>query len=241
MVYAIFSDIHGNLEALEVAIDALSERKIDSYMCIGDIVGYGANPKECIKKTKELSSVIIRGNHDAAASGAKSPDDFNNSARVAVEWTQSELSQKEITFLKNLELVYKNQYITLVHGTLYEPESFYYMFDEASARATFNLMETQTCFVGHSHVPGIFIKKQNKIKYFYKEKLKLNKNEKAIINVGSIGQPRDGDPRLCCCLYDVDKSVVELKRLPYDVEKTQSKILKAGLPPSLAQRLGEGI
>lgn len=241
MRYGIISDIHGNLEALEAAIEALSREKIDKYLCLGDIVGYGADPAQCIKKTRALKPVIVCGNHDAASCGLHDTRYFNEVAREAVIWTEQTLAKRDIAFLKRLKFVYKNRRLTLVHGTLHEPEAFHYMFDRDTAYATFNLMDTKICFVGHSHVPGIFSYKDKALNYFYKENVKISKSEKLIVNAGSVGQPRDGDWRLCYSIYDTDKAVIELKRLPYDVEKAQKKILKAGLPNFLAHRLSKGM
>jgi len=241
MRYGIISDIHGNLEALEAAIDALSREKIDEYLCVGDIVGYGANPAECIEKTRALKPYIVCGNHDVASSGLIGTSAFNEAAKAAVMWTRNNLSREHIAFLKGLNFVYKHRHFTLVHGTLEEPEVFHYMSDGYAAHRTFRLMDTQISFVGHSHVPGIFSHRNKKLNYFYKEKLKFARNEKLIVNVGSVGQPRDGDPRLCYSVYDTDRNLITLKRLPYDIKKAQSKILDAGLPPFLAQRLSEGV
>lgn len=241
MRYGIISDIHGNLEALESAIEALSCEKIDKYLCPGDIVGYGANPGECIEKVKKLKPVIVCGNHDAAASGLTDTANFNKAAREAVLWTQKNLEKKDSVFLKGLDLVFKNEHFILAHGTLHEPEEFHYMFDETDAQETFKLMDRGLCFVGHSHVPGIFSYRENRVDYFYQEKTELSRNKKFIVNVGSIGQPRDKDPRLCYCIYDSEMRLLELKRVPYDIEKARTKILKAGLPPLLAHRLKMGM
>jgi predicted phosphodiesterase len=242
MIYAIISDIHGNLEALEAVLESLSREKIDKVICIGDIVGYGADPSECMKKTRALDPVIVLGNHDAACIDMTHTRYFNDVARDAILWTRERLGSDDVEFLKKLRLVYKNKDLTMVHGTLQEPEVFHYLFDKHMASETFGLMKTRVCFVGHSHVPGIFsYTGKNNISYFYKEKMKLAKNNRAIINVGSIGQPRDGDPRLCYCVYDASEKRVELKKISYDVEKAQRKILKAGLPPFLAHRLSEGM
>ena len=241
MRYGIISDIHGNLEALETVQKALSGEKVDKVLCVGDMVGYGADPAECIKQTKALSEVIVCGNHDAATAGVKSMAFFNEAARNAVIWTQKNLSDKDKDFLKSLDLVYKNEHLTLVHGTLQEPGEFHYMFDKGVADATFKLMETPVTFVGPSHVPGIFSKKKGSLNYFYKEKVKLSRGESLIINVGSVGQPRDGDPRLCYSVYDTSKNLIELKRLSYDIKKAQRKILDARIPTFLAYRLSEGV
>ena len=240
MRYGIISDIHGNLEALEVATEALSKEKIDRYMCLGDIVGYGTDPSPCIKRTRELCPVVVRGNHDAAASGTIDTRYFNEAARETIDWAREHITDSDVTFLRGLDLVYRNEHLTLVHGTLQEPEAFHYMFDKNAARATFALLENNVCFIGHSHVPGIFSCKNDKIEYSYKKKTKLAGDAKVIVNTGSIGQPRDGDPRLCFCIYDVERQLIELRRLSYDVKKTQEKILEAGLPSMLAYRLASG-
>jgi predicted phosphodiesterase len=241
MRYAIISDIHGNLEALEAAIDALSREKIDKYLCVGDIVGYGADPRECIKKTRALGPITVCGNHDAACVGLLDAMRFTKAARSAILWTQKKLGREDIAFLKGLDLVFKNNHFILVHGTLPEPQEFRYMLDKDTAEETFDVMDMRICFVGHSHVPGIFSYKNKRVDYFYKEKARLSGEEKVIVNVGSVGQPRDGDPRLSYCVYDSDEDSLALRRVTYDIEKAQKKILKAGLPPLLAHRLKMGM
>ena len=164
MRYGIISDIHGNLEALETAIDALSREKIDTYLCVGDIVGYAANPAECIEETKALTPHIVCGNHDIASSGLMGTSSFNEAAREAVIWTRNNLSQENIAFLKRLNYIYKNEHFILVHGTLEEPEAFHYMSDGYEAHRTFRLMgDTRVSFVGHSHIPGIFSHRDKRI------------------------------------------------------------------------------
>ena len=240
MKYALLSDIHGNLEALLAAMDSIAREGVDRVLCVGDIVGYGANPSECIRKVQELCIPAVIGNHDAASAGKMSTFDFSNVAREAVLWTGKNLTEEDRSFLRGLGAVYKNEDLTIVHGTLFQPEEFHYMFDKNSARVSFDLMETDICFVGHTHVPGMFLKGADTLTYFYKEKLKFNKTEKMIVNVGSVGQSRDGDPRLCYCIYDSEKRFIELKRVKYDINKAQEKILKAALPASLAYRLSDG-
>jgi len=241
MKYGIISDIHANLEALEVAIDALSGEKIEMLLCAGDIVGYGADPGLCIEKIKSLRSIIVCGNHDEACVDLTDIACFNDSAKKAILWTKEKLTEEDKNYLKNLGLVYKNRYLTLVHGTLYEPEMFHYMIDANAAYATFSLMQNRVCFVGHSHTPGIYLYKNDRMSYFYKEKIKIGKDEKIIVNVGSVGQPRDGDPRLCYSTYDTESGVIELKRLEYDVKLAQKKMRDAGLPYFLADRLATGV
>ena len=156
MRYAVISDIHGNLEAFLKAIGNLSEEKVDKVLCAGDIVGYGANPIECIEKTKELDPVIVCGNHDRASCGLLEPKYFNKAAKDAIMWTCDKLGKKEVEFLKKLPLLYENRDLTMVHGTLQKPEKFYYMIDSSDALATFGLLKTRICFIGHSQKKRFF-------------------------------------------------------------------------------------
>ena len=240
MRYGIISDIHGNLEALEAAINALSREKIDKYLCAGDIVGYGADPGECIKKTRGLDAITVCGNHDAASSGLIDTLNFTEPAKNAVKWTKGHLAESDASFLRGLDFVFKNKHLTLTHGALEEPEEFNYIFDKKAALGTFDMMDTPVCFVGHSHRPLVLSYKSNAVEISGDMKADLSGAEKLIVNVGSVGQPRDGDPRLCYCIYDTDIGSVRLKRLPYDVDKAQRKIVEAGLPSAFAYRLGVG-
>jgi len=237
MRYAIISDIHSNLEALVAVLDALTSERIDTYYCIGDIVGYGADPVPCLKKIKEHCLTSVLGNHDAGCVGSLDLLNFNQAARSAVVWTKKKLKKEDLDYLKNLELVVHRNSLTFVHGTLVKPEDFNYMFDLSQARESFNKMTTNIVFVGHSHVPGIFEKKNQTIKYFYKHKLNFSKDARYIVNAGSVGQPRDGDKRACFVIYDSQKKEILTKRVEYDIGKAQKKILDAGLPAILAERL----
>jgi predicted phosphodiesterase len=241
MRYGIISDIHGNLEALEAVLEALMKDEIDELLCIGDIVGYGADPSECIAKIKEINPITVCGNHDAASINLLDISYFNDSAKDAIVWTSNNISVTEKEYLKKLPILYKNRYLEMVHGTLKNPEEFNYMIDIYAAKATFELMRGKVCFVGHSHIPGIFTLKGGKINYYEAPIIKISKYEKVIINVGSVGQPRDKDPRLSYVIYDTVRKTVEMKRKEYDIKKAAKKILDAGLSPSIAERLEKGI
>jgi predicted phosphodiesterase len=240
MRYGILSDIHGNLEALETVIRACQEEGIKEYLCLGDIIGYGANPKECIKRVQGLNSICIAGNHDWAVSGKFDPMYFNEMAKEAVFWTQDQLSSEDFDYLNNLPLVFKNEDLILVHGTLEQPDLFDYLVDIGQAPVNFDRMDRIVCFVGHTHVPQSFIKTGEKIRCAKTLELTLNPQNKYIINVGSIGQPRDGDPRASFCVYDSDNGTVDIRRISYDLPLAQKKILEAGLPQFLAFRLALG-
>jgi len=239
--YGIFSDIHSNLEALEAVIKAYGREGIDTYFCGGDIVGYGSDLHECIEKTGQIASVIVAGNHDWAAVDQFSSDYFNSFARQALLWTKERLNPREKSFLESLKFVYENEDLTLVHGTLDNPQDFDYMLDSLTAEETFKLMQAAVCFVGHSHVPGIFIRdKHSQIHYPEELSVEVRPKHSYIVNVGSVGQPRDGDPRAAYCVYDTAKRQIQVKRVEYDAEAAREKIIRAGLPEYLGNRLLAG-
>jgi len=238
MRYGIFSDIHSNLEALDAAIKAYKKEDIDKYLCIGDVVGYATNPKECLEKVKRLSMITVAGNHDWASVNLFSTDYFNPLAKEAVSWTQRNLDDRGRYFLEGLPLVYKNEDLTMVHGTLHEPDEFNYMTDGYIASHTFELLETDICFVGHTHVPGIFIKsKDGRVRYQVEGNTDIKEGNRYIMNVGSIGQPRDGNPKAAYCIYDTDKKNAQIKRINYDIQAARKKIIAEGLPKFLGERL----
>ncbi len=240
MRYAVFSDVHSNLEAFESVIKAMKGDKVDAYICAGDIVGYGADPSRCIQLTKELTGNVICGNHDWASADKFDVSYFNNYAKKAVFWTAGVLSEDEKNYLKDLKIIYEERDFVVVHGSLDEPEKFHYILDLYSASQTFSMMRKKICFISHSHSPIIFTKSEKNISCTTGKKVELDRDTSYIINVGSVGQPRDGDPRACYVIYDEGNNTIEIKRISYDVEKAQNKILKAGLPPVLAERLSSG-
>jgi len=241
MLYAIFSDIHSNLQAYESLTSDLKRRKPDKSLCLGDIVGYGANPKECISITKKLNCPIICGNHDLAAAGKTATINFNFSAEKAIIWTESVLNAADKSYLGSLPLTYGNNDLTLVHGSLFMPHEFNYVLGLADAEASMDKQKTKLCFIGHSHIPGVFAKyADNSIKTLIRSTITLEKNTSYLINVGSVGQPRDNDWRACYCVYDSTKGTLSFKRLEYDVDSAGKAILNTKLPPNLAFRLKEG-
>jgi predicted phosphodiesterase len=242
MMYAIISDIHGNLEALHSALRYIEsyQGKIDKVICLGDIVGYGADPGECIRVTRDLSDIILAGNHDFAVCEQTSIEDFNLYAKEAVLWSRDALNEKEINFLKSLPLKYEEKNIDFVHSSLHRPESWRYLINTSDTYIDFQLLEKKILFVGHTHVPVMFEDDGKKVKASSPSELSLNSSNKYIINPGSVGQPRDRDPRASFAIYDSDREYVEIARIEYDIQKAQRKILDAGLPEILATRLGYG-
>ena len=240
MKYGIFGDIHGNLEALEAVVARLKDIGAQKFICVGDIIGYGANPVECLETVIGLNATIVAGNHDFATIEKLNIDFFNSYAREAVLWTRKQITPAHFDLLSHLKLVERvDDKITVVHGSLNFPEMFDYIQTSYDAHLSLQALETQVCFLGHSHVPVTFFQKKT-VSYSMDQKFKLEKDWRALVNVGSVGQPRDENPDSCCAIYDSDESTVELVRTPYDIEKAGRKIIQAGLPEILAERLRYG-
>lgn len=238
MRYGIFSDIHSNLEALQAVVEAYRKESIDSYLCVGDVIGYGANPVECCQINRELAIATVAGNHDWAGVDLFGLTYFNPQAEAAIVWTKRYLDESSKLFLQTLPLTYKESDFTLVHGTLYQPEEFHYLIDLYAAQQTFTVMDTSLCFLGHSHVAGIFLKQPDTvIRYNQASNLEIQPQNKYIINVGSVGQPRDGNPKAAYCIYDSTEKKVQIKRVDYDIQAARKKIIAAGLPRILGDRL----
>lgn len=272
MRYAIIGDIHANLEALEAVIDAISQEKVDQILCIGDIVGYGADPIECIRIVKEKCSKVVAGNHDYAAIGLTDIDYFNPFAKDALLWTSEKLGEQEINYLASIKLVERENSFTLldknidtnnksvknnetlqkmpsiknidssmtgftiVHATLNNPREWGYILNTFDAAINFEIQTDSLCFVGHSHVPVVYMKKENFVSG-HRFVSKIDPVCQYIVNVGSVGQPRDGDCRAAFVIYDMQMGTLKLKRVEYDIKKTQQKIINANLPQILADRL----
>ena len=241
MRYGILSDIHGNLEALQKVVSACQDEAVGALLCLGDIVGYGANPKECLDMVRELNAICVAGNHDWAATGKIHSESFNPDAKEAIYWTQQQLTDEDTAFLNGLSLVYHNPDLILVHGSLSEPERFHYMMYMSEAAETFYLMNRAVCFVGHSHVPQIIVQRDEENVALDDLKTKIQPDYKYIVNAGSVGQPRDGNPMAVYGIYDTETGTVKIKRTAYDIGAAQEKIIRAGLPMSLAERLAFGL
>ena len=237
--YAILSDIHGNIEGLTAVLDDAEKQGVTHYACLGDIVGYNANPVECLEKIQELGCVSVRGNHDHYCSLDTYMAGFQSLAADAVDWTREKLSDEQKEFLADLKLVERVANFTIVHSTLDMPEMWGYVFEDLEAEASFNYQVTTVCFYGHTHVPLAF-EKGSEISGGTYSRLKIKMGLRYFVNVGSIGQPRDGDTRASYGIFDIKKKEIELRRVPYDLAITQDKIRKAGLPERLASRLSIG-
>lgn len=230
MRYAIFADIHSNLEAYIVVLEAYKKQLIDKYICLGDIAGYSASPLECINLTKKLGATVVAGNHDQALTGKLGLSWFNTVAQQSIMWTEKVLGQKEISYLSSFDLVYSTDNFVVVHSSLDKPEQFQYLTGIDEAQDSFERLTKQILFVGHSHIPEVFIKSPETIEHKRAGYIELSSDCKYIVNVGSVGQPRDRDWRACFCIYDSGKKTIDMKRIEYDVKSAQTKIVNAGLP-----------
>ncbi len=239
MKYGILGDIHANLEALEAVLAEMDKQGVQKHVSVGDLVGYGANPTECIAKIRELNATVTAGNHDFAAVDKLNIDFFNTYARESALWTRSILSEEDKDFIKSLKLVEYCDNFTVVHSTLYSPELFEYIQTSYDAHLSFEQQTTPLSFLGHSHVPVNFFKRRN-VSFNMETEVKVDDSMKVMINVGAIGQPRDENPDAVCVVYDSDAGVVRISRVKYDVEKAARKIVQAGLPEILAERLKYG-
>jgi len=239
MKYAIFGDIHSNLEALKAVLEDARAQGVTHYACVGDIVGYNSNPKECLEIMRDLDVKAVRGNHDHYCSHDENLSGFHPLAADVVDWTRRQLSEDEVDYLHNLKFVESVETFTLVHSTLDTPEMWGYVFDKLEAEANFNYQITSICFYGHTHVPIAF-EKGDGIRSGLYGKIKVGLGRKYFVNVGSVGQPRDGDPRAAYAIYDMMANVIELRRVAYDFRITQQKIRDAGLPGRIAARLAVG-
>jgi predicted phosphodiesterase len=240
MKFAILSDIHSNLEALKVVLDHAKQQECTHYVCLGDVVGYGPNPKECLAIVRSLDCPVVMGNHDEYCAGEMDLTGFNPMAADAIKWTRQQLTEEERTWLRNLKYVRNIESFTMVHATLDLPERWAYVFDRLAAQSSFNYQHTPVCFNGHTHVPVAFVRGPTGIHGGLYTKIKIEVGRKYFINVGSIGQPRDRNPKSSYVIFDLDNNVIEIHRLDYDIATTQKKIHAAGLPASLADRLAQG-
>ena len=239
MRYGIFGDVHSNIEALTEIADALSAEHPDVVVCPGDIVGYGASPKECLRLVREIAPVLVAGNHDWATAGRLPLDYFNQYARDAILWTRKVLDRDDLKFLADQPLVRIEGPMTLAHGTIHDPELFDYLQTPYDAHLSFARLTTPYGVVGHSHIPVTFLSGST-VTYVVGDRIDLSVAAQALVNVGSVGQPRDEDPRAAFGLFDEATKTLEVRRIPYDVDGAIARIRAAGLPDLLGDRLRIG-
>jgi diadenosine tetraphosphatase ApaH/serine/threonine PP2A family protein phosphatase len=246
--YAVLSDVHGNLEAISAVLaDAASEGAL-GMLCLGDTIGYGADPVPCIELLGERSLLMVAGNHEHGALGLLDAGWFNAAARAAALWTRDRLGADHQSFLTALPLASTLGEATCVHASPRRPEEWEYLLSAEDGFQAFGDFATRLCFVGHSHRPGVWSLGSSGPVYedlagpaFHDRRIPFHDGRRYIINVGSVGQPRDRDPRAAYVLWDEDERSVTLRRVTYDHKTAAAKILRAGLPRTLADRLAYGV
>lgn len=240
MRYAILSDIHGNLPALR-AVLADAEGRADGVLCLGDTVGYGAEPRLCVELVAQRAAAVVGGNHEYAVAGLLDLAWFNRYARAAAEWTQEQLDDDHRAYIRGLPLTAEVGDATLVHASPRHPEEWDYLVTAGDGFEAFGAFATRYCFVGHSHVPGVWSLGSSGPEHdATAADVTAAHGRRYLVNVGSVGQPRDRDPRAAYALWDADAGHVAIRRVPYDVKAARASIEAAGLPRFLADRLASG-
>ena len=241
MKFIIFSDIHSNLEAIKSFSLKIDGFPHDKKVCLGDIVGYNADPNPVVEWVKDEADLVLAGNHDWCVLNPKESSDLNPSAYQACAWTRRNLTKSNLKFLDTLPVEKEDDCFYWVHSSPFEPKKWHYVSTIKSAEQNFNFFKQNICFLGHSHLPAIFEKNKNgEVCLHDSSKMILDPESRYIINVGSLGQPRDGNPNPVFVTYDSVSYVLEFHRFSYDSASTQQKIIASGLPSTLADRLNFG-
>jgi len=238
--HAILSDVHANLEALDAVLADARARGVDDHVCLGDFVGYGASPNECVERLRPLIEAAVLGNHDQAVFDPSWLENFNEEAAAAARWTAQALSREHLEYLRGLPLSVAWRGARLVHASPAEPEAWNYVFTPHEAVIEMDECAEAVCLVGHSHFPGTFEVNGRQAAYTRERSIPGRRDRRYLIVVPSVGQPRDGDPRAGYLLWDDQAWTFEHVRLEYDLERTIERIRAAGLPPSLGERLRWG-
>jgi predicted phosphodiesterase len=241
---AVIADIHANLEALQAVLARIEVLGADEIVCLGDIVGYNADPNECVDIVRSRNIRCVLGNHDVCAADLEEPDGFNPIARRAVLWTRAELTDENRLFLRNLPRELRMKDLFLFHGSIHDTNRYIlYTSDAADNFALLAGMRNflRIGFFGHTHVRAALSYSRGAVSVELSSDLQLAEENRYLINPGSVGQPRDGDPRASFLVYDADDHRVMFSRVEYDLPACQDKIIRAGLPSRLAERLVSGV
>ena len=243
MRYAVLGDVHANLGALEAVVGAIEAAEVDVLLSVGDVVGYGACPREVIRILRDLGAVVVKGNHDAAVVGELDTRLFNPFARAAADWTSAVLTTEEMRWLRQLPLSVDLEHCSVAHGSFAHPERYDYIQSTEDADPSLDSMPRQVCFVGHTHVPVTILRPTDSPRtgYTLSAQLDLSEIARALVNVGSVGQPRDEDTRAAWGLYDSEAQEFRLERVAYDIDREAARIRGVGLPGMLADRLFLGV
>jgi predicted phosphodiesterase len=229
MKFAIIADIHGNLEAFQAVMEHANRQSCTDYAFLGDFVGYCADPKACVDIVRAMKAPCVKGNHDEYCASDLPLDGFNPKAAKALEWTRKQLTVDDRQWLHGLPYVLQVENFTIVHATFDVPQRWGYVFDKLGAASSFVCQETDLCFFGHTHVPVAFVR-DSMVRGGTYTKLRIESGKKYFVNGGAVGQPRDNNPKAAYVTYDLREALVELHRVPYDIDTAQKKIKEAGLP-----------
>jgi len=241
MRLALISDIHGNLTALEAVFADIDRQKVDTVHCLGDIIGYGPDPVACLELVMQRCTIKLLGNHEYAVMGLESLEQMNRAARKAAEWTTAQLGEREISMLADFDMEHTFDRYTLVHASPHEPDRWHYVLGIGEAKMSFAALRTDLCFVGHTHIPIVFLHASDgTIRQQMGHDFIAQSETQYLINIGSVGQPRDDDPRSSYVIVDTETAEIVYRRIAYDVEKTQKKMLEADMPQMLIERLAVG-
>lgn len=241
MKLALISDIHANEEALTAVLCDAEERSVDRILCLGDVVGYGCAPKACVDLVARNCQLALMGNHDNVAINKSEADNFNAAARESSRWTQDQLGDEEVAIISQYKMRHREFGIEVVHASPNEPDNWKYVLKSEDADEAFGSFEGQVCFIGHTHLPMIFSKfEDNAPRQTVGHSFQPNEEARYLVNIGSVGQPRDNDARACYVIYDTNEIEVNYHRVAYDIEKAQKRMAEFSLPTALIERLAVG-
>ena len=241
MRLGLISDIHANLEALEAVLEDMKKHKVDKIFCLGDVIGYGCDPIECLRLVNETCELKLMGNHEFAAMGLMPSEHLNEIARESLAWTRQKIGDREMAIISDFELDATFEDIRLVHASPYEPENWHYVLSTREALVSFECFFEKICFLGHTHIPVIFsLSPQGRLRQTAGHDFLPDDENRYLINIGSVGQPRDNDPRACYVIFDTEEWSVTFNRVDYDISRTQEKMSRAKIPAMLIDRLSTG-
>lgn len=239
---ALISDIHGNLQALQAVLEDIGGQNVDEIHCLGDIVGYGAAPVACLDLVADHCRVKLMGNHEFAALGLQSTEHYNEAAKTSNDWTTAQLDDRARAMISDFSMEANLDDMYLVHASPFQPDQWHYVFDRRSAQAALGAMPGKLGFCGHTHIPSVISDNPTgPPRSRAGHDIEPDPERRYLVNVGSVGQPRDNDPRACYVIYDHDEAFLTFRRVEYNIDAAQKTMLTAGLPEVLSQRLSTGV
>lgn len=238
---ALISDIHANLEALQAVLKDIETRQVDKIHCLGDVIGYGCDPVACLELVAKHCEIKLMGNHEYAALGVLSAEAMNQHARTSIQWTVGRFSDRDISIIADFDMSATDAGCLLVHASPYESDNWHYILSQHEASEAFEAFDQKLAFHGHTHLPMIFCQAPDgKIRTIVGHDFDPDEDSRYLANVGSVGQPRDNDPRSSYVIYDSSESAVSYHRVEYDIMATQAKMCRAEMPSMLIERLKIG-